>query len=256
MLALLVVATLVGCSQTARQSPDVSDSIRKSLDQAGLKDVSVSQDRDKGVVTLGGHVAADADKSQAESIAKSIAIGQVVANQIAVMPPGGESEAKAVNSDLDQGIEKNLDAALIRNKLQKSVKYDVKNGVVTLNGEVNSQSKRAQAEQIASAVPNVKQVVNDLQIGSRRARSRAMRSDHEAVLACLEISGGGAGPFAGDSGNLSSAEVLMLWTMFVILLILWLLGFSFHIAGGLIHLLLVIAVVVLVINLISGRRTA
>jgi len=46
----------------------------------------------------------------------------------------------------------------------------------------------------------------------------------------------------------------MLWTIFVILLILWLLGFSFHIAGGLIHLLLVIAVVVLVINLISGRR--
>ncbi len=47
----------------------------------------------------------------------------------------------------------------------------------------------------------------------------------------------------------------MLWTIFVILIILWLLGFSFHIAGGLIHLLLVIAVVVLVINLISGRRT-
>jgi hypothetical protein len=46
----------------------------------------------------------------------------------------------------------------------------------------------------------------------------------------------------------------MLWTVFVILLILWLLGFTFHIAGGLIHLLLVVAVVVLVINLISGRR--
>ena len=46
----------------------------------------------------------------------------------------------------------------------------------------------------------------------------------------------------------------MLWTIFVILLILWLLGFSFHVAGGLIHLLLVVAVVVLIINLISGRR--
>ncbi len=48
----------------------------------------------------------------------------------------------------------------------------------------------------------------------------------------------------------------MLWTIFVILLILWLLGFSFHLGGALIHLLLVIAVVVLVINLISGRQTA
>lgn len=46
----------------------------------------------------------------------------------------------------------------------------------------------------------------------------------------------------------------MLWTVFVVLLILWLLGFSLHIAGGLIHLLLVVAVVVLVINLIGGRR--
>ena len=48
----------------------------------------------------------------------------------------------------------------------------------------------------------------------------------------------------------------MLWTVFVILLVLWLLGFTFHVAGGMIHLLLLIAVAVLVINLISGRRTA
>ncbi|MGD0831373.1 MAG: lmo0937 family membrane protein [Terracidiphilus sp.] len=46
----------------------------------------------------------------------------------------------------------------------------------------------------------------------------------------------------------------MLWTIFVILVVLWLLGFSLHIAGGLIHILLVVALVVLVFNLISGRR--
>jgi hypothetical protein len=45
----------------------------------------------------------------------------------------------------------------------------------------------------------------------------------------------------------------MLWTIFVVLLVLWLLGFSLHVAGGMIHLLLVIALVVLVINLLSGR---
>jgi hypothetical protein len=48
----------------------------------------------------------------------------------------------------------------------------------------------------------------------------------------------------------------MLWTIVVILLLLWLLGFSFHVAGSLIHLLLVVAVVVVVINLVTGRRTA
>jgi hypothetical protein len=46
----------------------------------------------------------------------------------------------------------------------------------------------------------------------------------------------------------------MLWTIFVVVLILWLLGFSFHIAGSLIHLLLVVALIILVINLLSGRR--
>jgi len=49
----------------------------------------------------------------------------------------------------------------------------------------------------------------------------------------------------------------MLWTIFVILLVLWLLGVvSSYTLGGFIHLLLVLAVVVLVINLISGRRSA
>ena len=61
MLTLLAVGTLAGCSGTPRKSPDVSDSIRKSLDQAGFKDVSVSQDRDKGIVTLGGQVASEND---------------------------------------------------------------------------------------------------------------------------------------------------------------------------------------------------
>jgi hypothetical protein len=48
----------------------------------------------------------------------------------------------------------------------------------------------------------------------------------------------------------------MLWTIFVVLLVLWLLGFSLHLGGALIHLLLVVALAVLIINLLSGRRTA
>jgi len=48
----------------------------------------------------------------------------------------------------------------------------------------------------------------------------------------------------------------MLWTIFVVLLVLWLLGFSFHVAGGLIHLLLVVALVLLIINLATGKSAA
>jgi uncharacterized protein DUF5670 len=47
----------------------------------------------------------------------------------------------------------------------------------------------------------------------------------------------------------------MLWTIMVVLVILWLLGFSLHVGGGLIHALLVVAVVVLIFNLLTGRRT-
>jgi hyperosmotically inducible periplasmic protein len=171
LLTLLTVGTLAGCSSEPTKSPDVADSIRKSLDQSGLKDVKVSQDRTKGVVTLGGQVPSETDKSQADTIAKSIAGAQVVADEIAVVPPATESDAKAVNSDLDKAIEKNLDAALIQNRLNKHVKYDVKSGVVTLTGEVNSQSRRAYAEKVAAAVPNVQQVVNELQIKDQKASS-------------------------------------------------------------------------------------
>ncbi len=169
--AVLAIIVTVGCSGPSPKSPDVSDAIHKSLDQAGFKDVSVDQDRDKGVVTLGGHVATDSDKSQAESIAKSMAGGQVVSNQIAVLPPGAEGTTKTVNSDLDKGIGENLHAALIQNGLDKSVKYDVKNGVVTLTGDVASPSMRARAASVASTVPNTRQVVNELQVKVQKATS-------------------------------------------------------------------------------------
>ncbi len=75
---------------------------------------------------------------------------------------------------------------------------------------------------------------------------------------------GSVEPFRAIVGGTNSSKMLqgeqkdvtMLWTVFVVLLILWLLGFSLHVGGGLIHLLLVVGLVVLVINLVSGRRTA
>jgi osmotically-inducible protein OsmY len=171
LLALLAAGISVGCSRTSTKSPDVSASVGTALDRAGFKDVSVSQDRDKGVVNLGGHVATDGDKSQAESVARSIAGDQVVSNQIAVIPLGAESDARRMNADLDKGIESNLDAALVNEKLRETVKYTVKNHVVTLTGEVDSQAKRARVQQVASAVPNVQQVVNELQVKDQKASS-------------------------------------------------------------------------------------
>lgn len=167
---LAMAGTLAGCS-SINKTADVSDEVRTSMEQAGLKSVTVSQDRDKGVVTLGGNVTSDEDKAKAESIARSMSGAQVVSNQIAVLPVGAEDSAHKVNADLDQGIENNLDAALIKDRLHDSVKYSVKNHVVTLTGDVNSQAKRARAEEVASAVPNVDQVVNELQVKRQKATS-------------------------------------------------------------------------------------
>jgi len=169
-LAVVVAGTLAGCS-SFNKAADVAGDIRKSVEQAGLKDVTVSQDRDKGVVTLGGNVTSDDDKAKAESIARSIAGAQVVANQIAVLPLGAENTAHRVNVDLDEGIESNLDAALIKDRLDGSVKYTVKNHVVTLTGNVDSQSKRTRAEAVAAAVLNVDQVVNELPVKKQKATS-------------------------------------------------------------------------------------
>jgi hyperosmotically inducible protein len=171
VLVACAIALMLACSDRPPKAPDVAGDIRHSLDQAGLNDVSVSQDRDKSVVTLSGKVATDNDKARAESVARSIAGTEVVSNEIGVRPNGDESTAKKVDSDLDSGIDKNLDAMLIQHKMKRNVRYDVNNGVVTLKGDVPSQAQRSSVEKLAEQVPNVKQVVNELEVKHQKASS-------------------------------------------------------------------------------------
>jgi hyperosmotically inducible protein len=166
----IAMAASLGCSDRSK-APDVSNDIRHALDEGGLNDVSVTQDRDKGVVTLSGKVRTDDDKARAESIAKSIAGTEVVSNEIGVRPNGNEGTAKKVDSDLDSGIDKNLDAMLVQHRLKDDVRYDISNGVVTLKGTVPSQDRRSSVQKLAEQVPNVKQVVNELEVKHERATS-------------------------------------------------------------------------------------
>jgi uncharacterized membrane protein YtjA (UPF0391 family) len=62
-------------------------------------------------------------------------------------------------------------------------------------------------------------------------------------------------PWHGACPRSTGEENIMLWTLLVLLLLFWVLGFAFDVAGGLIHILLVIALVLFLVNLISGRRT-
>ena len=166
----LAAGLFAGYSNIPKSAP-VADNIRKSLDQNGLKDVSVSQDRDKGVVTLGGHVSADADKTRAAQLAQSMAGGQVVADEIAILPPSDSGPTKTVYSDLDKGIESNLDAALISAGYKSGISHSVKNGVITLKGTVDDESQRAAIEASARNVPNAQQVVDEIETRHQKATS-------------------------------------------------------------------------------------
>ena len=168
-IPILALATLA-CSSTPK-SPDVAASVRQSLASAGYKDISVSQDRDKGVVTLSGHFADENSRQRAGAVASSVAQGQVVSNEIALVTPGAEHDSNNMNSDIDKGIEKNLDAALISAALNKQVHYSVKNGVITLTGDVASSTLRNQVAQIAASVPYQRQVVNEIQVKDQKASS-------------------------------------------------------------------------------------
>jgi len=167
-LLVAVLGLAAGCSNQPK-SADVTDATEKSLKDAGLKDVTVSQDRSKGIVTIGGHVDSKEDKDRAESLAKAAAGGQVVANEVGVQPAPFAKVAKEVSADQDAAINKNLDAAFKSAGLT-GVKHKTKNGVVILTGKVAASATRTQAELAAAQIPNVQQVVNEIQTTSGESR--------------------------------------------------------------------------------------
>ena len=161
VLAVLFVAA--GCNQTNRKSE--ADAVKQALQQADLKDVNVSDDADKNTVTLGDTLHSDDAKNRAAEVAKQAAPDRTIANEISVQPMGDESQAKGVASNLDDGIENNYKAALISKRLDKqSIHYKAKNGVLTLTGSVKAPQQKSEAELLASKIPNVEQVVNQIEV--------------------------------------------------------------------------------------------
>ena len=163
-VAIVTLLLCVACTKTA-DSVSYKDSVKQALQQADLTDVSVSEDRDKNTITLGGTVHSDDAKAKAVDVAKQAAPTRVVANEISVQPVGAESEAKNMASDLDDAIEKNYEAALISKGLNKQhIYFSAKNGVLTLKGSVKTASERQQAQRAALSVPKVQQVLNQIDV--------------------------------------------------------------------------------------------
>jgi hyperosmotically inducible protein len=169
-MTITALAFTLGCSKTPGLSPDIKGAVEKSLVQADFPDIKVVQDREKGVITLSGDVQTDVEKQRAENVARNTSNSLVIANEIGVRPPGFEIEAKAVDASLDTAIEKNFEAILI-GKQWNDINYTAKNGVMTLTGDVDNTAKIHDLGTLAGTVPNVKQVVNELQIKPKKATS-------------------------------------------------------------------------------------
>ena len=165
-MVMLIGLAGLGIACNSRTTPATfKDSVKTALEQADLHDISVGEDSSKNTITLTGTLHSDDAKTRAGEIAQANAGNRVVANEISVEPIGNESQARKVESNLDDGIESNYKASLISKGLDKqSIKFNAKNGVLTLSGKVKSASARKEAELLAQNTPNVNQVVNQIEI--------------------------------------------------------------------------------------------
>lgn len=165
---LLGIFALVGCNKQ-NEHPDVKDAVDQAMTRNNLGVVKVSQDRDKGVLTLTGDVISADDKTRAEGVAKEAAPGYTIANELGVRPQGtDEGQLNSVDNKLDDGIKDNYKAALKAHKNldDQSISTDVKNGTIVLKGSVKTAAQKAEAAKLAKAVPNVKEVVNEIEVKS------------------------------------------------------------------------------------------
>ena len=163
LLALFALLLGVACNNASKVT--YKDGVKQALVQADLKDVTVSEDVKHNTITLGGKVHSDDAKQKASEVARTNAGNRLLVNEISVEPAGEESQAKTVESNVDDGIEKNYKASLIAKGLDKqSIRFDSKNGVLTLKGSVKSTQQKATAQQLAKNVPNVQQVLNEIEV--------------------------------------------------------------------------------------------
>jgi hyperosmotically inducible protein len=154
---------IVGCK--SKGQPDEKAAVTDSLKNNNLGSIDVSQDQDKGVMTLKGDVASDDAKKQAETLARQAAPDYTVANEIGVRPPQADN-AGAVASNLDSAIEDNFKATIKghENLDDQSIHASAKNGTLVITGSVKTSTQKKEVATLAKKVPNVQQVVNELEI--------------------------------------------------------------------------------------------
>ncbi len=164
---LACALVIAGCQNKASVSrPDEKAAVTGTFSTNQLGGISVSQDRDKGVMTLTGNVGTQERKAYAEVLARQAAPDYAIANEIGIRPPEDASQAGAVASNLDDGIESNFKASIKahENLNEQSIDFSAKNGTLVLKGSVKTAEQKTEAEVLAKQVPNVQEVVNEIEV--------------------------------------------------------------------------------------------
>jgi hyperosmotically inducible periplasmic protein len=161
------VLLLAGCSEGPKY-PNSKPAVTSALAQDNLSNLVVSQDRQKGVITLTGTVPSQEKKFQAEDIVKNAAPKYTLADETTVVPP--PSAVVPAQSDTDIAIQDqfNKDVKKHRYLADDDMTAKSTNGDVVLTGTVRTDFDKREAEKLAKAIPNVQKVENNLQVEPHR----------------------------------------------------------------------------------------
>ncbi len=171
---LAAACLLAGCNNGPKY-PDSRATVTSSLAQDSLSNLTVSQDRKHGVITLTGTVPSQEKKLQAEDIAKAVAPKYRIVDQTTVVPaansgaPVPSTEVAATPSDTDAEIQQQFNEKVkLHHSLARpgnTITATSKNGELIITGQVRTESEKREVEKLAKSIPNVQQVEDDLTVG-------------------------------------------------------------------------------------------
>lgn len=160
-LGIALLASAVACGPKER---DYETMAKTSLSRAGIENVKADYDSKAKIVHLSGTVPTEADRERAGEVAtQAVAPYVQLANEVTV-----EGRDAKTADDLDSGLSTRLENLVDQDRsLSKTdIDFDVKNGVVTIKGQVQTNAQKTHVEQLARSQPGVRDVVNSLEVKS------------------------------------------------------------------------------------------